>query len=74
MFDRHSYLCLIVTAVLVAWGGYLAFSRDPNESLLIVELPVRDLGERPVGESEVVVRVTNTSRHAREFLNTAAVG
>ena len=72
MLHRLSYFCLIVAVVLVAWAGYLAFSPDPSESSLIVEAPVRDLGERPVGESEIVIRVTNTSRHAREILNTAA--
>ena len=72
MFRWLSYLSLVVTGVLVAWAGYLAFSPSPDELVLVVESPVRDLGDRLVGESEVVIRVSNSSRHTREILNTAA--
>lgn len=72
MSRNMSKSCFIIAAVLFACSAYFAATDDSGDQALFITLPLGDVGERPVGESEVLIRVTNTSRRPREIINTAA--
>ncbi|VTT99376.1 unnamed protein product [Gemmataceae bacterium] len=71
---------LVVCAALASLGlfGWAAYSYERDRSrpavppVVAVEQPERDLGDYPVGTSQIVFRVTNPTDHAAEVVNTQA--
>jgi hypothetical protein len=70
-------LATLVAVSLLACGVYSYRTTPPPApvvpvSVVVVEEPDRDVGERPVGKSPVVFRVTNGTGHEAEVVGVPA--
>lgn len=70
MLRRLAALCWLFALGLLGWGGFRALAPSEDHMGLTVEAP-SDLGERPVGESVVVIRVKNPTSQSGEILSLA---
>lgn len=79
MLRLLAIVCAVVTCGLLAWAGYTSFhppaspatTGETGEPGLIVEDPVREVGELPVGVHHITFRVTNRSDRPGEIVGTS---
>lgn len=61
MIRRLATLSLVVALVLVAWGTYVAFFLKGELSELVVDEPIKNVGQQAVGQHTISVRLRNAS-------------
>lgn len=71
MLAKICWLCLLITAALLAWSGFFAICSGDNQQecdALIVEEPEQVLGEQLLGSHSLELCVRNTSSQPRRIL------
>ena len=66
-----SRILLLLSLALFGAGAWLAFAPVAAVPPVLVEEPLRDLGEQPLGVREVAFRITNPARTPRRVIGLA---